>query len=365
MTAYLESLLDEAVAFDSSLAGYSQKLPELQSCFISPVTYTRDRLFRQQFLGEPLLVTDFPAPVLPPILDKPMDDRGQAIIQRLSRSRAARKYRIYTGPTGAKRYLTLAEIGAKLRRNTSAFGVTDLHIRGTSLECVIDTEVLSRFNILPWSTPIARFQEMLSFVISSYGYVTDSHSDAPDSSNYCFVGKKLWLAWDTEQGRRVGLQDVERTRVYSKAHFDLAAWLSLPSARWFVVGQGEALFLPAHYTHKVITLEPYVGVGSFYVSLPNCLRLLGHWIIRSPLWSRGDANDENANVLGDIAETVANTIVQLQNDSRANQRQWGYDFLEQSSKHLIKTLSGADLQYLLEDSRFYKVADTIPAPWPR
>jgi len=363
--ADLKNLLEEAVGFDSTLEGFSQKLPEMQSCFVPPVPYTRDKLFQHQVIGEPLIATGFPVPVQPNVLNVTPGDKGQAIIQWLSKSRAPRKYRVYTGPTGVKRHLTLAEIASKWSKNTSAFGVTDLHIRETSMERLIDVEVLSQFNLFPSSTPIARFQEMFSFVIASYGYVTDSHSDAPDSSNYCFVGKKLWLAWDTEQGRRVGLQDIERTRVYGKAHFDLAAWLSLPSARWFVVEQGEALFLPAHYTHKVITLESYVGVGSFYVSLPNCLRLLEHWIIRSPLWSKGDKHDENASVLGDIAETVASSIVRLQEGSRATQNRWGYDFLEQSAKHFISTRSGADLQYLLEDTRFCKVADAIPVAWPR
>jgi len=365
VNAYLESLLEEAMNFDPTLEGFCQRLPEMMSCFVPPVRYTRGKLFQQQVIGEPIVVTGFPVPVQPPVLDLPLEDRGQAIIQRLSKSRDSRKYRVYTGVTGVKRYLTLAEIASKWSKNKSAFGVTDLHIRGTSMERLIDVEVLSRFNVLPNSTSIARYQEMFSFVISSHGYVTDSHSDAPDSSNYCFVGKKLWLAWDTDQGRRVGLQDVERTRVQGRARFNLAAWLSLPSARWFVVEQGETLFLPAHYTHKVITLESYVGVGSFYVSLPNCLRLLEHWIIRSPLWSKGDKHDENASVLGDIAETVARTIVRLQEDSRASQSRWGYNFLEQSAKHFISTRNGADLQYLLEDSRFCKVADAIPAPWPR
>ena len=114
----------------------------------------------------------------------------------------------------------------------------------------------------------------------------------------------------------------------------------------------------------MITLEPYVGVGSFFVSLPNCLRLLAHWIIRSPLWSKGDRDDENASILGDIAETVTKTIMRLQESSDTKQSRWGYDFLEQSAKHLITTHPGADLQFLLEDSRFRSVADVIPASWP-
>ena len=186
-------------------------------CFVPPVRYTRKELFRQMVVGEPTIVKGFPKPVRPSISHLPVEDRGEAIIQRLSRRRASRKYRVYAGPTGVTRHLTLAQIASKWLHNTTAFGVTDLHIRGTSMERIIDVEVLSRFNVLPSSTPIAQYQEMLSFVIASRGHTTDSHSDAPDSSNYCFVGKKLWLAWDTYQGQRVGLQDVERIKVQGRA----------------------------------------------------------------------------------------------------------------------------------------------------
>ena len=123
------------------------------------------------------------------------------------------------------------------------------------MEEVIAPEVLSAFNLLTRSSPGARRQEMFSFVISSRGHLTDSHSDAPDSSNFCFTGRKLWLAWDTYEGAGYGLQDVERTPVKGRARFDMRSWLSLRSARWFLVNPGETLFLPASMTHKVITLE--------------------------------------------------------------------------------------------------------------
>ena len=54
---------------------------------------------------------------------------------------------------------------------------------------------------------------MYSLVISTRGYVTDSHSDAPDSTNYCFTGRKLWIAWETQEGLEHGLEDVEHVKV--------------------------------------------------------------------------------------------------------------------------------------------------------
>jgi len=104
----------------------------------------------------------------------------------------------------------------------------------------------------------------MTLVISSQGNVTDSHSDDPDGSNHCFVGRKLWLAWDTFEGRAAGLQDCSRDLVRERARFDLATFAALPSACWWTVGAGETLFLPGRLTHRVITLEPYIGIGSFY-----------------------------------------------------------------------------------------------------
>ena len=180
------------------------------------------------------------------------------------------------------------------------------------MEQVIAPEVLSGFNLLPRSSPDARRQEMFSFVISSRGHLTDSHSDAPDSSNFCFAGRKLWLAWDTYEGARYGLQDVERVPVRGRARFDMQSWLSLRSARWLLVNPGETLFLPASMTHKVVTLDSYIGVGGFFLALPNCLRLLSHWIVRAPLWSKRDLTGEHDNLVGEIADSVRDLLERAQ-----------------------------------------------------
>jgi hypothetical protein len=232
------------------------------------------------------------------------------------------------------------------------------------MEDVIAPEVLSGFNLLPHSSVGASKQEMFSFVISSRGHVTDSHSDAPDSSNFCFVGKKLWLAWDTYEGMRHGLQDVERVPVYRKARFDMEEWLSLRSARWFLVNPGETLFLPAHLTHKVVTLEAYIGLGGFFVALPNSLRLLSHWIARGPLWSKRDSTGDRDNLLGEIAQSVRDSVLYLRGASLKERQQWGYDYLERSAEYFIKTCPIARFRTLWADPRFRCVADTIHVPWP-
>jgi hypothetical protein len=111
----------------------------------------------------------------------------------------------------------------------------------------------------------------------------------------------------------------------------------------------------------VITLEPYVGVGGFFIALPNCLRLLAHWIARGPLWSRRDATGESDELLAEIAQSVRDAIRRLQRASLKERQRWGYDHLEQSAEAFIKACPAGRLRLLLSDERFRSVAEVIPA----
>ena len=135
-------------------------------------------------------------------------------------------------------------------------------------------------------------------------------------------------------------------------------------ARWFLVNAGQTLFLPANLTHKVITLEPYVGVGGFYIALPNCLRLLAHWINRVPLWSKRDTTGRNDELIGEIAKSVRETILALRDATPEKRQMLGYDYLEESARSFLGTCSSARLRFLWSDPRFRCVAEVIPAPWP-
>jgi hypothetical protein len=162
--------------------------------------------------------------------------------------------------------------------------VTDLHIRGTKVLRSIDCSSLSDFSILAEARGAVGEEEMLTMVVSSAGTFTDSHTDDPDGSNHCFIGRKLWLVWDTFLGLSRKLEDVERCRLYTRdAAFSMSGFLSVPGSCWFVVEPGQTLFLPGQLTHRVITLESYLGVGSFFVMLPSYLRTLARWTEHTPL----------------------------------------------------------------------------------
>jgi len=360
----LWAAVKDAARFDPTITVDPRRRPRILERYLPSAPYSRTALFEHMLEGKPIIVTGFPSPLRGRLHGRPPAEAGRALVDWLAACRSRERFRIYTGPASVRRKMTLPQIAAKWRENRTRFGVTDLHIRGTVMEDVIAPDVLSGFNLLPHSTAGAGEQEMFSFIISSRGRVTDSHSDDPDSSNFCFAGRKLWLAWDTYEGARHGLQDVERTPVTGKARFDMETWLSLRSARWFIVGPGETLFLPGHLTHKVVTLEPYIGVGSFYVALPNCLRLLAHWIVRGPLWSKRDTAGERDELVGEIAQSARDAILHLRRAPLKERQQWGYDFLERSAEAFLKAWPAARLRQLWTDPRFRAVADVIAARWP-
>jgi hypothetical protein len=356
--------LEDAACFDETVGIEREHFGRMLKRHISPIPYSEDNLFGRMLLGEPYILTGYPSPLRGALRDVLDEDAGLEVMDWLGRNGSEDLHRLYVGRTGVRRDLTLDEIAVKWRADRTRFGVTDLHIKHTNVEDIIDTDRLSAFNILAHASDMAFEQEMFSLVISSRGQVTDSHSDAPDSSNYSFTGQKLWLAWDTYEGMRHGLQDVDRMPIAGKARFDMETWLSLDSARWLLVNEGETLFLPAHLTHKVITLKRYVGIGGFFIALPNCLRVMEHWVSRVPLWSKRDVHGERDGLLDDIAAAISDKIAMLGHGSERERQRWGYDYLERSAKHFLETRSPETVQDLWLDPRFRTVADAIDAAWP-
>jgi hypothetical protein len=356
----LLATLRQAERFDPTIRIVPAHWPRLLRRYVAPLPYSRETLFTRMYRGEPSVLAGFPKPLTRPFAGLAPPAAGQALIAWLGHQRSRRQHSINAGPGAARKALTLAGIATKWQAGSARFGVTDLHIRNTVMERVIAPQRLSEFNLLTRSSDDARRQEMFSFVISTRGHVTDSHSDAPDSSNFCFTGRKLWLAWDTYEGAHHGLQDVERLPTSGRARFDIECWIRLRSARWMLVNPGETLFLPANLTHKVVTLESYVGVGGFFIALPNCLRLLSHWITHVPLWSKQDRTGAFDGLVDEIADTVEESLRRLRRAPSATRRKWAYDYVGPAAAHFLAAQSTNNLCRLLSDSRFRRVAEAIP-----
>jgi len=96
-----------------------------------------------------------------------------------------------------------------------------------------------------------------------------------------FRGKSFGWFGDRLEGKARGFSDVDRDQLTGWAASTCRHSFT-PSSRWFIIKANEPLFLPGNLAHKVITLEPYIGVGGFHVTLPGYLRTSA-WILYDTL----------------------------------------------------------------------------------
>jgi hypothetical protein len=252
---------------------------------------------------------------------------------------------IRAGQSRTPKRVTIRETIERWLRGRSRFGVTDLHFRGTGFYKAVDAESISYFSLLPRCPREVSFLEMLTLVLSSRGIFTDSHSDDGDGSNHCFVGKKLWLAWDRHEGRAAGLQDCTYDAVYDQASFDMGAFARLPSAHWFLITKDQTLFMPGNFAHKVVTLEPYIGFGSFYVSLPSYFNSIRRWL----LYEHSDVQDGFVATLNRAGMKI---VRKLAASGRERRETMGLSYLIKAARAWRRGLTAEACSLLLEKPEF-------------
>jgi hypothetical protein len=290
------------------------------------MTFARSKLFDKMSLNEPVLFSDF--------LIRPNFDSG-----RLSKARLLQELRGFPDSVRARvrtsasvNYTPIPSVLDRWIDGRFRFGVTDLHYIGTRFDRRIDTTGLNDFNLLPRGTD--GYESQGSLVISTAGGFTDSHSDDHSGSNHSFVGTKLCLLWDIFEGFAHGLEDVERCTVYDRAAFEIDAFLAMGSSRWILIGPGQTMFIPANLTHKVITLEPYLGLGSFHAGFPGLPNLLSHWAKLPPSW----ASPFKAGRRGSVEFLTRRAIRKmslLKEASRSEQYRWGLPQMKATLRRLL------------------------------
>ncbi len=298
-------VLSRAQALDSSLAIANTLRSKWAKKQLHSSAYSDNKWLQNIANGDISLFHQYPVPASR-VNNK--SDLLPSTIKEIRRWRPRSKIRVQTGPSRTKKYLSFQQIMDRWENERAVVSATDIHVRSTKLEKIFDMKRLTHINLLPRAGSAAKELEMLTMVVSSKNNVTDSHSDDLDGSNYCFCGLKLWLAWDYLEGREKGLEDCDRDYTGERAHFDMAKFLSLKSAKWFCVGEGDMLFLPGNYTHKVITLEKYIGVGGFYVCLPNVIRTLTRWEIHGANWELSDDGIQPHSARTEIIKLIRRTL---------------------------------------------------------
>ena len=345
-----------AADFDPALRAGPKLMTALEDKRVSPQRATREALFTAIAKSRPAILAGVHVPV------KRSERIGlqSALIDALTSAfKNGETANAQIGSTRVRRRLAVSELIRRWETGRHLVGVTDLHIRGTALERKVNTDQLSVFNLLPLGSDEMQTQEMMTMVISSSGNVTDSHSDDPDGSNHCFIGRKLWLAWDTFEGRGAGLQDCSRDLINDRARFELGTFCSLQSAQWWTVEPGETLFLPGRMAHRVITLEPYMGIGSFYCTPASCLENLGRWYLNGPLWSLDDVAGTYGGLVDEIAKTMKRTIQRLKRQKKELQLRWGLDYATFGLQDWRLRCTQVDQRKLMKNPLFADLVHTI------
>ena len=315
----------QARRIDPTLRLAQRHHEELGRRRIHPIAYSREVLFSSMAAGKPVVFNNVPVPVQDEL---ELGLRG-AIFESLRSGFPKRQtVRVRRGRDGERHeYLRVDELLRRWSSDRGLVNITDLHIRGSKLFKHVDCSELSDFNLLVGARDPVGAEEMLTMVISSAGVYTDSHSDAPDGSNHCFIGKKLWLVWDTFEGIARNLEDVERADVEGQASFSISDFLSVPHSRWFTVEDGQTLFLPGHLTHKVVTLEDYIGIGSFFVMMPSYWRTLARWSEHTALWALNARPSQRMTVVDKITHRIIRKVKWLAGRPKQEQIRLGLPYL--------------------------------------
>jgi hypothetical protein len=347
---------DLAATVDPSLRLRPQHLRALARRQVPIIRYSRERLFTSMANGSPVIFNDFRVPLRRKSLHNNKAGLAEAFAQLLPKHE---RVRVRAGPSHQRSYLLTPELMKRWNGKKAVLNITDLYARGTPITRLIDTTPLSAFNLLPRSRRSdIQSLELLTLVISSVKGFSDSHTDDLDGSNHCFAGRKLWLVWDEVSGLAAGLEDVERSAVYDRAAFDMDLFLSLPSARWFVISEGQTLFLPANYAHKVVTLEHYLGIGSFFVMLPDYLRTLIYWQRLPPTWSIASPRYQRKCRVETVTDAVTNRVRSLVKAPAGLRRSWGLDHLRRAVSDW-NTLAGSNILDDRTSTRFLAAVHSV------
>lgn len=336
-----------AAEIDGTLSMKSTDWPRLDRIAIHPESYSLPKLHKSMERSKPVLFRDCPVALKNP----GQHDPDKALLQLLATGFPKdERARVKMGPSAQLRYLDVPDVVRRWQSGRSVLNVSDLHFRDTKFAEGIESSVLTNGNILCLGSEDIAAQEMLTLVISTKGAMSDSHSDDPDGNNHCFIGKKLWLAWETFEGRSKGLEDVSRDETETRAKFSMSKFLALRSACWFTVERNQTLFLPGRMTHKVVTLENYIGLGCFYVTIPNCLGTVMRWSKYGPLWSLNLR--ENDSLVDEVTRAATREVRRLKLAPAQTQEQWGLRHLMRTVSKFEKEIPGAERRRLLKNQAF-------------
>jgi len=317
--------------------------------WLVPERYSRRKLFTAMARQGPIVFDDFPLRArMDPFF---FDGTNPAARLRLLVN-AERKTLTKSGPCQRRSYRPVSEVIDRWERDRSVLSANDIFFRHLRFDRAFDCSALSDFNVIPLGPQRIQDLEVATFLVGTQGCMTDSHSDDPDGSNYCIAGRKLWMVWDRAEGQANGIQDCEYDAVFEHAHFDLETFLGLRSARWFTMSRGQTLFLPGNHTHKVLTLERYMGISSFYFAIPNALSSVTRWIVGGTTMVNQDHREE-------LVDLLIKRIDAATTGDRALRHRWGFEYRSVAYDHWLDTWDENARMVLGKDPSFARLLGRI------
>ena len=341
-------IFEEAIRFDDSLVVEATGLTKLSQKRLTSMAFSFEHLFENLAESLPCLYFDYGPGItkseLLPILRETLDTFRYKISRELGKEPVE---------------LTIGELMREWDKDEQLLRITNLHLRTIDLVDSAKLDLICPFNLLTHGNRDLKKLEMMTLMVSTTGGITESHSDDTDVNNHCIAGRKLWLCWDTSEGMKAGLEDCEKVDVYGKPKFDMETFLTLESSTWALVSEGETLFLPGKYTHKVFTLEKYIGIGGFFVSFPTMLHTFERWLSRKnefhyqePLYRRIHGDLVAESIEASLLDASKKIYGQLLLEGKGAQRMWGTQHAGRSIEEWAFVSSDIERGDLEQNHRF-------------
>ncbi|HMO94108.1 MAG TPA: hypothetical protein PKD64_18130 [Pirellulaceae bacterium] len=106
--------------------------------------------------------------------------------------------------------------------------------------------------------------------------------------------------------------------------------------------------MPGNFTHKVITLEPYIGFGSFYVSLPGLVGTIKRWLLR-------ETSDVQGAFIQNFVAECKPVIRRISGRSAGSQKKLGLGYFPKAARHWKREASSADMEILQNSIEFQEL----------
>ena len=347
----------EAVRFDDSLVIGATGLTELSKKRLTSKAFSFEHLFKNLAESRPCLYFDYGARGAQG--DYRLGITKSRLLPILKSTQDTFRYKISRELGAEPVELTIGELMQEWEKDENMLRITNLHLRTIDLVDSTELDLICPFNLLVHGNKDLKKLEMMTLMVSTTGGITESHSDDTDVNNHCVAGRKLWLCWDTSEGMKAGLEDCEKVDVYGKPKFSLETFLELESSTWVLVAEGETLFLPGNFTHKVITLEKYIGIGGFFVSFPTMLHTFERWLgrkdefqHREPLYRRRHGDLVAESIEASLIDASKKIYKQLLLEGEDAQRLWGTQHAGKSLKEWEHVSGNTESENLKQNQRF-------------